>query len=284
MNQIVGGQGIASGFRDAIALSWRLAILCTSRDANSEGTLAGWYIERKQQLVASLASTIKNGNMVNSKNPWKIFARDWGLWLLQLISPVKRWIQLGPRIAGRTQYTFEPGMAFMPELGGGALFSQSFCVAITQTPDQECDVLFTDDVVFSEHKKAVFQLVVFMDGGLDELLFYEQVLGGFGKISPRLHPDEATFFVGNGHHAMDKEANSDVKKTIFRIATADEFFSSPLSQGRPYPHGYRETDMRLGLGGKKFAIVRSDRFVFAACDTREELEVAATKLGELFPA
>ena len=45
-----GGQGIASGFRDSIALAWRLALIAKYPNVNYEALLMGWYVERKQQV------------------------------------------------------------------------------------------------------------------------------------------------------------------------------------------------------------------------------------------
>ncbi|KAK3182233.1 hypothetical protein K4F52_006410 [Lecanicillium sp. MT-2017a] len=244
--------------------------------------MAGWYSERKQQLEASLASTIKNGNMVNNSNPWKILVRDWGLWLLQMIPTMKQWIELGPRMAGRMRYTYEPGMAFLAEMGGGALFSQSFCVRVDHSSDVGKEIFFTDDVIFREGKKSLFQIIVFLDDGMGQRLIYQDAIRSLEYISPRLYPHEATFFVTNNAFTVESKANIASKET-YRFASAAEFAASPLSNGRPYPHGYREDDMHTGVNRKKFAIVRSDRFVFASCDTKMELEVAAKRLNELFP-
>lgn len=81
-NAVVGGQGIASGFRDAAALAWRLAVACRPTFTNYEALLAGWYTERKQQLERSLAATVENGGYVTEGNKLKTFVRDWKLWLL----------------------------------------------------------------------------------------------------------------------------------------------------------------------------------------------------------
>lgn len=221
--------------------------------------------------------------MVNSKDPWKIALRDWGLWLLQMIPAIKRWVELGPRMAGRMQYKYEPGMAFMPELCGGAMFSQSFCTSLHNLDGQQPNVSFSDDVIFSDGKQGLFQIVVLMETPFGGVKAYQDTLRGLDKISPHLHPAEASFFVRNEADLAYSDKSSADDGQIFRIATAEEFASSPLCSGRPYPHGYREDDMYVGVRWNKFVIVRSDRFVFAACNTRKELETAARRLGELFP-
>jgi 2-polyprenyl-6-methoxyphenol hydroxylase-like FAD-dependent oxidoreductase len=72
-----GGQGIASGFRDASGLAWRLTVACRSNFQNYEQLCKGWYRERKQQLDQSLNATVANGRFVTEKNIIKNFVRDW---------------------------------------------------------------------------------------------------------------------------------------------------------------------------------------------------------------
>ena len=278
---VVGGQGIASGFRDAISLSWRLALACRSNNINMDQTLLAWYTERKQQLQASLVSTVKNGNMVNSKNPLNIFLRDWGLWVLQMIPPIRRLIELGPRLAGRMQYQHESGMPFLPDLCGGVMFSQSFCCRIVQRECDSRDILFTDDVIFSKDKKSLFQIVVLASWDSDQFADLKHTVAGLHEICTHLMPEEASYFTRHRNWPASKVSKSE---PVYRIATAAEFHNSPLSDGRPYPQGYRDDDMWRGVQGKKFVIVRSDRFTFAACDTRQELELAARTLSKLFPS
>ena len=45
-----GGQGIASGFRDAISLAWRLELVTKNPNIDYDQLLTGWYVERKQQV------------------------------------------------------------------------------------------------------------------------------------------------------------------------------------------------------------------------------------------
>ena len=45
-----GGQGIASGFRDAISLAWRLELVIKNPNIDYDQLLTGWYVERKQQV------------------------------------------------------------------------------------------------------------------------------------------------------------------------------------------------------------------------------------------
>ncbi|TKA55688.1 hypothetical protein B0A49_08638, partial [Cryomyces minteri] len=101
-----GGQGITSGFRDAISLSWRLKIAVRSDSADYQALFAGWAAERKQQLERSLASTIENGNFCNEPSRIKAFIRNWYLWVYQLIPSWKHSLELGGRREGMTRYDY----------------------------------------------------------------------------------------------------------------------------------------------------------------------------------
>ncbi|KAH7231993.1 hypothetical protein B0J15DRAFT_517711 [Fusarium solani] len=278
-----GGQGIASGFRDAVALSWRLALICkSSTGVDHQKLLTGWFLERKQQLETSLASTVRNGDMVNSKNPVITLLRDWGLWLVQLIPTVRKKLELGARAYGLAGYKYADGMGFVAELGGGVSFAQSFCVEL-EGDKENGRVQFTGDVIFAPEKKNMFQVVVLLDG-LDQVPNAQAQLDGLGSICSHLSTEEATYFIQRktlSANTVTKEVQSGAG--VFRTASAIEFSESDLSAGRPEAEGYREDDMWRAVKHKTFAIVRLDRFVFAACNGRTELEMAARKMAEIFP-
>lgn len=276
---LVGGQGIASGFRDAAALSWRLIILCQSSGIDYKRLLRGWYLERKQQFDISLASTVRNGDMVNSKNPFAIFVRDWGLWLLQMIPSCKRRLELGPRADGPTTYQYADGMVFMPELGGGVSFAQTYCVELGSSP-KGGKVHFTDDVIFGGSRVKLFQIVVLLNDA-NQVESARGDLNGLDQLCPLLSTLEATYFVRRESTSTPLPSDKASVDQVFRSATAEEFANSHLCVNRPPPRGYREDHMWQCVKSKRYVIVRQDRFVFAACNTRSELERAAARLIEL---
>jgi len=254
--------------------------LCRTPGLNYEQVLEAWYLERKQQLEASLASTVKNGSRVNSKNPITILIRDWSLWLLQMIPPVRRWIESGPRANGRTRYKHSTGLPFLPDRGGGVMFSQTYCLPLGI--EHSSRVAFTDDVVFTDQKQGLFQLVVLASGDLNELRRLKAELGSLRTICPWLDTDEATFFMQR-RFVPAHLATGDAKlSNTYRTATAEEFERSPLCIGRPKVRDYKESDMWEGTKHKAFVILRPDRFVFAAVDTSEDLEAALAHLTSLF--
>ncbi|KAL3483027.1 hypothetical protein BJX62DRAFT_249975 [Aspergillus germanicus] len=281
-----GGQGIASGFRDAMGLAWRLAILCSSRTPlNHESILAAWYKERKQQLDKSLAATVRNGDMVNTKSSLQGFLRDWTLWSMQLIPSWRHCLERGPRAEGPIWYIHEAGMPFLPGMKGGVCFAQTYCVPLSNSSASPT-VQFTDDAIFAPAKRSLFQLVVLLPN-LDAL---SHTLDQLDELKPNcdtaalLSYTETTFFIPRGaiHYPPTTHVPDAIADRVYRTATSEEFAQSKLCRGRPLPQGYNENLMWESMAGRRFVIVRPDRFVFAACDTVAELDGVVREVERMF--
>lgn len=68
-----GAQGIANGVRDALALSWRLALLCDPQSCFStpehrDVLLEGWSRERRKGVDVSSILTARSGNILLGKS------------------------------------------------------------------------------------------------------------------------------------------------------------------------------------------------------------------------
>ena len=269
----VGGQGIASGFRDAISLAWRLAVGCNLLNTDAatvHGLLSGWYNERKQQLEKSLATTIEDGNFVTASNALKIFIRDWNLWFQQLIPSWRHYLHLGNRREGMVQYEYRPGMPFLARLGGGRCFPQVYCKSLASSTSEE--VCFTDDVIWGTESTALFRFVLLVRS-LSEL---EGALKDIEQLR-NLHDGGAVDFGNFTTIVEDTEASLTcfpIKKAsmqrLYRVATAAEFAKSYLCNRRPEPIGYKPYRLGTEVQQKRFLFLRPDRFIFAACNTVEE--------------
>lgn len=285
-----GGQGIASGFRDASALAWRLQVACRPGFNSYQAAFRAWYVERKQQLERSLAATIRNGEFVTESNWLKIMIRDTTLWLMQLIPSWRRQLEMGHRAEGMVRYKYEPGITFLPDLWGGSCFPQVYCVPNTceDFDEETATVTFTDDEIFANHKKGLLQLVVLVENA-DEISEARADLADVDRLSGGdLYAGEATFIIQklseNQKSHNDKHRASQVTKhhtDVFRIASGSVFAASKLCLNRPAPRYYDPYRLKKETRGRKFVILRPDRFVFAACRDREELNRAVEQIASV---
>ncbi|GKZ27307.1 hypothetical protein AbraCBS73388_004084 [Aspergillus brasiliensis] len=272
-----GGQGIVSGFRDAISLSWRLAMLCRYHTNNKahHHVLKSWYEERKQQLKLSLATTVANGVMVCETHPLKIFLRDWYIWFVQFIPSWRRQLQHGRRKAAIFRYKHSHGMPFIPDLNGGLYLPQVYCRRI-----EDNEILFTDDAIYgSLNNASLFRLFVYARDS-SEIPAIKHALEGIENWSRgEFSATDIPFILEKGD--IDPTSLSKGKNT-FQVATADEFADSPLCSDRPRPSDYDPCLLGDKVQGK-YIIVRMDRVIFASCANEDELRRAVhTMLGYLY--
>ncbi|KIW76003.1 hypothetical protein Z517_10748 [Fonsecaea pedrosoi CBS 271.37] len=282
-----GGQGIVSGFRDASGIAWRLALACRPDfDGSFETLFNGWFLERKQQLDHSLAATVANGNLTTARDPTKIFLRDWILWLMQLVPSSRHKLELGPRAYGMNRYAFNAGMAFLPDLAGGRCFPQVYCCpAFPLTRNLVANVRFTDDVFFHDPRSnALLRLIVVIDNMEQaEEAWLELKTLDLEKTSNNEVLKDSAFFLVHSPLLENRTAStsSDVPhQSVYRIATGDEFAVSDLCRNRPYPTGYDMYRIKKDMGGRKYVLVRPDRFVYAACHTGVELIAACERIPQ----
>jgi hypothetical protein len=286
---LVGGQGIVSGFRDAIALAWRLQVACISDCGDYEALLKSWYSERKQQLELSLAATVENGKNVTEGDPLKIFFRNTYLWLIQLIPSWRRWLEQGARRDGMLKYTFRPGMHFLPDLGGGQMLPQVYAASLAGNEFHGAEtIIFSDDQIFSTTKTKSFQLVALAQTAT-EVEEIKQQLSGIEEVTyNQVSMKEATIIVADPETrepGVDTSSNTHQpegdawQNNVIRIATAEEFAASELCKGRPQPLYYDESRIHKEFPRKRFLVVRPDRIVFAACQGVEELISALERIN-----
>lgn len=273
---MTGGQGIASGFRDASALAWRLALLHRQPNLDHERILTAWYTERKQQLQRSLAATLRNGEYITESAPFKVFIREWLMWAAQLIPRWKRGIELGQRAEGMIRYRGAPGLPFIPGMHGGLNIPQVYAFNLKTN-----EVNFTDDLIFSPGKRGLLQLLLLPETTNELRLLLKQVEEVDESSQGFIKADEVTVLVQTtdpGFKLDDK--NTDTKNLVVaRLATGDEFLEdSTLCINRPPPVGYDAWRLWREVGRKKFVIIRPDRFTYAAGSSKDELALAIKQI------
>lgn len=176
------------------------------------------------------------------------------------------------------RYSYEPGTAFLPDLGDGFSFPQIYYLDLCNDyNDIASRVRFKDDAIFDHWKQALSQVVV-LNNNLAETKAAKQSLQGLEHASEgELREHEATYIFHDLSVFPDMNSYFDVG--LFRIATGTEFAETRLCHQRPEPRFYDPFHMVKEAQGKPFIILRPDRFVYAACADRSELFESARRLA-----
>lgn len=203
----------------------------------------------------------------------------------------KHKLELGPRANGMARYNFSNGMAFLPDFAGGLCLPQVYCRPVFRPTKGETPALrFTDDVLLnSPRQNALLRLLVVVDNmkqaeeAWSELQGLEIESASRGEVSART----AMFLIHDPFleiHEPKTQSNIPLEN-VYRVATGDEFAATDLCKNRPYPKGYDVYRIKKDVGGRKYLLIRPDRFLYAACDNTAQLRSAceripATMLGE----
>lgn len=122
-----GGQGIATGIRDAQALGWRLAIMSRLNVSTRvrEKVLLGWSQERRHSWSAAMQATKLNGSIVNERSViggllYRICMRV--LWWFPSIAHYKTHQAFRDKLIFNHQAC--PDGFFLPGAGGGQKIAQ----------------------------------------------------------------------------------------------------------------------------------------------------------------
>lgn len=202
----------------------------------------------------------------------------------------KHKLELGPRANGMVRYKFSNGMAFLPDLAGGVCLPQVYCRPVFHSTKGGTPALsFTDDVLLNgPRQNALLRLLVVVDGmrhaeeAWSELKGLEMERASRGEVSA----STAMFLIHDPSLELhDPKTQSSISlDNVYRVATGDEFAATDLCKNRPYPSGYDFYRIRKDVGGRKYLLIRPDRFVYAACENTAQLlnaceRIPATMLG-----
>jgi hypothetical protein len=168
-------------------------------------------------------------------------------------------------------------MSFLSEFAGGILFPQVYCRSVFSNPDSQ--VHFTDDVIFRSPYNSLLRLVVSVSNITEAETAYSELKGiDLHTISRgELNIEEVCYIVHDPLLEAPALSTSISPTQIYRVATIEEFKKSSLNINRPKPAGYDMYGIRTWLQGRRYVLVRADRYVFAECTSAEELKRACGK-------
>lgn len=163
-------------------------------------------------------------------------------------------------------------MPFLPNFLGGRCLPQVYCRPAGQL---DGEVQFTDDVIFRKKEPApLLYLLVYLSNA-EELPEAQKAVADVESISRgEVQASNVTFLL-----ETDSGVGQNVSSisSAFTLATAAEFSRSPLCSRRPEPMYYDAGILGKTLEGRKYIILRADRFIYAACSTEEELRETLTQ-------
>lgn len=160
-----------------------------------------------------------------------------------------------------TKYRHVDGVPFLPS--GGLLLPQVYAWDFSSSR-----VTFTDDLLFSENKKGLFQLLLLPDSP-EEVRQLVQAQRELPKCK-HVIAEETTILI-QSETVQSFRFQSEENMVVARLATGEEFAQSDLCRNRPAPQYYDSRQISKEIPGVKFVLVRPDRFVYAACRDSERL-------------
>jgi hypothetical protein len=210
-----GGQGIASGFRDASSFARRCNPPITTKfwphgmlNANSR-----WrgHWQPQYRMVHMLQRAILGKHLSATGTC--------GLYSLPLAGNAT--LKKGPRKDGMIRYQYQPGMPFLPQYGGGICFPRFYCTGLDGTQNAG-RVAFTDDLIYAPLKDGLCQVVVLVDR-VDEVGLAVSALAGFSQLSQGpMQDDEATIFMHDLTAKLLAVAKVEVDRSRTRICSRCE--------------------------------------------------------------
>ncbi|CAH0057995.1 unnamed protein product [Clonostachys solani] len=267
-----GAQGIASGIRDALGLSWRLSLLAGGTETlpqketasfNKDSLLLTWSRERRHGVDESATLTAANGSLLQTKS----HVLRWAVWCANAVMswmPRLRLTLLRGHFSDRDGVRGAKDGFFLEDQGGGIKTAQIF---IQGARDGSAEL---SDHVFRNSNAALTLLVLHHPETEQEWTAIQQ--------APKRLNLPANFLAAKVVSLNDKVVDSlqqQPKSTkiqsahLLTPATAEAVSRAGHKPLPLYdPCGFRK---RFQVSAK-YALVRSDFIIFSQAQTLEELE------------
>lgn len=267
-----GGQGIATGIRDAQALGWRLAMMSRLHVSPQVQTkiLTGWSQERRHAWEAATLSTKLNGSIVNQTSFWS------GM-LYRICMRIIWWIPGGAR--WRTKRAFRdklvydnttcPDGFFLQAAGGGRKIAQ-----IWVKSDDDKEPRLSDDVFLRDltHMSLVVLVKRPADYGPDAL---------YATVKDVGLPEELFDFKDISYLNLtgQERANGDKSTAIYHPCPVEELDRHGITSLQ----GYNKDAVQNRLqSSAKYILLRPDFFIHSVARDLNQLRRNLESVQEYF--
>ena len=277
-----GGQGIATGIRDAQSLAWRLTVMSRMGVGKEvrEKVLRGWSQERRHAWNAAMRATKLNGSIVNERSLiGGLLYRAWVrvLWLFPSIA----WRLTRAAFKDKLVYNHQscPEGFFIGDKGGGKKLAQIWVRRLGEAP-QLSDSKFLRDL------SGLSLLVLVRDReNRTTVEDVERLIKQADLPEGLLRMENVTFYHIHGRTAdnvvmKDEEArHQDEGAADYYPCSAAEL----LTEGIKPIQGYDWTAVQDQLGPRaNLVLLRPDFFVHSAASTVDEMAANLRIVREYF--
>ena len=274
--QSIGGEGIASGIRDAHQLAWRLALMIPSTVSSQNGPmmeerlLTAWAAERRRGIDRAAIATKANGKMCNEPESWGFFFFRQSLPLLKKLPFVT--LPPDPRaVAEAKGFKGTEGGFFLPEFGGAGKLAQVF----VETAETAGGGVRLSDEMLKHRDGAILTLLVVGGDRVGEA----KALLKDAELPPSILSEESIIVLNDENLSQQSQRHEDGTPVFFRTTTP----TTNSAAGLNVPPAYNEHSYLARLSKPKplFAILRPDFYIFALLPSAEDLAQALQRLKEM---
>ena len=264
-----GGEGIAAGLRDAMALGWRLDLISrmSLKSDVIEKLLRGWNLERRQGIDEATRNTMINGRMVNLRSRILAFLRNTVIKMLWKVPPVAEYL---------TQQALCDNFSYKPCQNGFFLACQRGGLKLSQTwlRQRSGPSRLSDDVLFAGKQGFILMVIVNdeedsedeIDARLDQL---QEVLHQANISRDVISSGQAIILAQRCFEeiqspARDQKESATISQSIYFSCepSPEATGMDPLSSPRMRRYNKRSMIQKLGRDAR-YIILRRDLFLFS---------------------
>ena len=263
-----GGQGIATGIRDAQSLGWRLALMSRLQvnETIRERILKGWAQERRNACDAATLATKYNGAITNERSLIRSFFHRWFMRILWWIPGVSFRLS---RSMFRDLFRYRncPEGFFLPDSGGGKRIAQIWLWKNREGPR------LSDGILFRDPSRVALVVIVREPKDFDSAQV-EATLKAAALPDSIMTAADITYLPTSRSVSSSEE----VERSYYPCAAVDL-----LRQGITPVEGYEETALHERLGSSaKYLIVRPDCFIHSIAADLDRLATDLEAVREYF--